>query len=144
MSFVSIWVMVKKIVPTSAQKYVVLHALPSGVVSLYVAVIKEESQWKTFSQVGNKENNLLKVFLVLWIKKAYARFWERVHQKGIQARVYKVYKTQNFEGTYFMDGPSKSTYPKSFGLLYTLYNNSKKILWAKFLLLNTEFWAVQP
>ena len=47
-------------------------------------------------------------------------------------------------GTHSVDWLLKYKYPKKFGVLCTIYNNAKKILCKKFLLLITEFWTVIP
>ena len=88
---------------------IVLHALPSGVVSSYLTLRKEESQQKNFSQVRSETEQfpLSFFFGTGGRKKAYARYWERGHQKvSKQTGGIGCIKPQYSEDTYFMDGDS--------------------------------------
>ena len=79
---------------------IVLHALPSGVVSSYVTLRKEESQQKNFSQVRNETEQFPLSFFWYWGKEESVRtLLGKGSSKGIQANSRnRVYKTPIFWG----------------------------------------------
>ena len=120
---------------------IVLHILPSGLVSSYMTLRKEECQQNTFSQVGNETTISLNFWLVLGDrrKRTHIVGKEVIRRVSKQIGEDRVYKTAKFWGYVLYAWTFIKYILKSFEVLYTLYNDSKKILWTKYLLLIASF-----
>ena len=134
----------KKNCPNKCSKYVqpqilcFTHCHPGLSALLWLSETRNANE-RPFLRYETKQNNFLNFFFWYWGIDESVR--KRV---SMQTREDRVYKTAKFWG-YVLNGWTFIKYiPPNFGVLYTLHNNSKKILWTKFLLLIAEFWAVQP
>ena len=88
---------------------IVLHILPSGLVSSYMTLRKEECQQNTFSQVGNETEQFPWIFVWYWgIEESVRTLLEKRSSEGYTSKLGRTgyIKLQNFEGTYFMHGHS--------------------------------------